>query len=236
STSTAGMVGITERGPVNVPILTTSYGEYVRWFGERLNPLDYANGTELHCFMAHGVEGFFTNGGKRVFVTRVLDVTKAENARTLLFGEGVASSAATQLIRGALVNAPTIYVADVSGFAVNDSIRIGSGSGAEYDEIQALPATASDVELRLPLSLSHAAGTTVDLLNAPVVGTAFTLSADANPGDSQITLGPLPLAGIAANDILQLGATATHDDEYVFVNTVDAVTGIVTLNTPLLVG
>ena len=38
STSTAGMIGVTERGPVNVPILITSYGEYVRWFGERLHP------------------------------------------------------------------------------------------------------------------------------------------------------------------------------------------------------
>src|SRR5947208_4912839 len=75
STSTAGAVGVTERGPVNVPILVTSYGEYVRWFGERLTPLDYANGGDLHCFLPHGVEGFFTNGGKRLFVVRVLDVT-----------------------------------------------------------------------------------------------------------------------------------------------------------------
>src|SRR5262249_50174594 len=195
STSTAGMVGITERGPVNAPILITSYGEYVRWFGERLTPQDYANGPELHCFLPHGVEGFFTNGGKRVFVTRVLDVTKAENAKTLLFGDGVPSSAATKLLRGSFVGGTSIYVADLTGFAANDSIRIGSGSGAEYGKIQALPGTASDVELRLPLSLSHPAGTTVDLLNPPVVATAFTLSAAAKPGDSQVTLGPLPLAG-----------------------------------------
>ena len=36
STSTAGMLGIAERGPVNVPILVTSYGEYQRWFGGAL--------------------------------------------------------------------------------------------------------------------------------------------------------------------------------------------------------
>ena len=130
STSTAGMVGVTERGPVNVPILITSYGEYVRWFGERLSQQDYSNGTDLHCYLPHGVEGFFTNGGKRVFVTRVLDVTKAEHAKTLLFGDGVASSAETQLLRGGLVSDGTIYVADTTGIAVNDSIRIGSGSEA----------------------------------------------------------------------------------------------------------
>ena len=47
STSTAGMIGITERGPANVPILVTSYGEYVRWFGARLNRTDFGD----HCYL-----------------------------------------------------------------------------------------------------------------------------------------------------------------------------------------
>ncbi|HLN83270.1 MAG TPA: phage tail sheath family protein, partial [Candidatus Binatia bacterium] len=62
STSTAGMIGVTERGPAGVPILVTSYGEYVRWFGERLNRADFGD----HCYLPHAVDGFFTNGGKRV--------------------------------------------------------------------------------------------------------------------------------------------------------------------------
>lgn len=64
STSTAGMIGVTERGPANVPILVTSYGEYVRWFGERLNRADFGD----HCYLPHAVDGFFTNGGKRVYI------------------------------------------------------------------------------------------------------------------------------------------------------------------------
>ena len=40
STSTAGMLGVTERGPANVPILVTSYGEFARWFGGRARPAD----------------------------------------------------------------------------------------------------------------------------------------------------------------------------------------------------
>src|SRR5262249_57337325 len=50
STSTAGMLGVTERGPVNVPILITSYGDYVRWFGERLRSALYSNGNDHHCY------------------------------------------------------------------------------------------------------------------------------------------------------------------------------------------
>ena len=42
STSTAGMIGLTERGPVNVPILITSMGEFTRWFGERLSIEEFA--------------------------------------------------------------------------------------------------------------------------------------------------------------------------------------------------
>lgn len=45
STSTAGMIGVTERGPVNVPILLTSLGDYMRWFGERLSFTDFPG----HC-------------------------------------------------------------------------------------------------------------------------------------------------------------------------------------------
>src|SRR5215210_5391626 len=69
STSTAGMLGVTERGPVDVPILITSFGEYTRWFGERLDQLLYSNANGHHCYLPPSVEGFFTNGGKRVYVT-----------------------------------------------------------------------------------------------------------------------------------------------------------------------
>ena len=224
------MVGVTERGPVNVPILVTSYGEYARWFGERLNPQDYSNGDERHCFLPHAVEGFFTNSGKRVYITRILDVMKAEHAKTLLYGAGVSPTALTQLLRGATVDS-TLYVASVALFAPTNSIRIGDGSGAEYGEIATLPATANDVALRLPLMLSHPAETPVDLLPAPTAGAPFTLDADAKAGDTEIRLaaGGAPAGG----DVLQLGATADNNDEYVFVARVNGATNVVTLKTKL---
>src|SRR5437016_2772132 len=81
STSTAGMVGVTERGPVNVPILITSFGEFTRWFGGYLSRLDFLE----HCYLPHAAEGFFTNGGKRLFVVRVLDTATAAFGETKLF-------------------------------------------------------------------------------------------------------------------------------------------------------
>src|SRR5215510_9332367 len=80
STSTTGVVGVTERGPVNVPILVTSKGEYWRWFGQTL---DRSFGP--HRYLPHAIDGFFTNGGKRVYVTRVIDTSLAAPARFSLF-------------------------------------------------------------------------------------------------------------------------------------------------------
>src|SRR4051794_30434359 len=91
STSTAGMIGVTERGPAHVPILITSYGEYVRWFGERLTIADFSNANGTHCYLPQAVEGFFTNGGRRVFIVRVLDTSKALPASTYLFDRGTAT-------------------------------------------------------------------------------------------------------------------------------------------------
>src|SRR5947207_12624260 len=84
STSTAGMLGVTERGPVNVPILVTSYGEYTRWFGGTLNIDDFSSPiTGVHGYLPYAVQGFFTNGGRRLFVVRIFSSTAADKAAAL---------------------------------------------------------------------------------------------------------------------------------------------------------
>lgn len=70
STSTAGMVGAAERGP-EYPNLIGSWIEFQRWYGS------YIPDTS---FLAYAVQGFFDNGGKRCFVTRV---TGASATRTI---------------------------------------------------------------------------------------------------------------------------------------------------------
>ena len=112
STSTAGMIGLTERGPVDVPILITSQGEFTRWFGERLSRDEFPD----RYYLPYAVEGFFTNGGKRLYLTRVLDTSAAVRATFQLFDRGTAASADTVLLRragessGTLANPPALYV------------------------------------------------------------------------------------------------------------------------------
>jgi phage tail sheath protein FI len=62
-TSTTGMVGLTERGPTAVR-LVTSWLEYGRWFGGHTDPSE--------SFLPYAVQGFFDNGGQRLFVSRVV--------------------------------------------------------------------------------------------------------------------------------------------------------------------
>ena len=70
STSTAGFVGLTERGPTR-PRLVTGWGDYVSWFGGLIDPGE--------SFLPWAVKGFFDNGGQRVFIARVVrnDATTA---------------------------------------------------------------------------------------------------------------------------------------------------------------
>jgi phage tail sheath protein FI len=61
-TSTAAFIGETERGSVK-PKLLTSYKDYLRSFGGTFGDEKY---------MPYAVNGFFENGGKRMFVCRAL--------------------------------------------------------------------------------------------------------------------------------------------------------------------
>src|SRR5215213_6690368 len=75
STSTAGMVGVTERGPNDVPVLITSFPEFQRLFGGYLDPRVFVNPGAIPsnlAYLPHAVEGFFQNGGQRLYVVRVI--------------------------------------------------------------------------------------------------------------------------------------------------------------------
>jgi uncharacterized protein len=65
-TSTTGMVGLTQKGPLNQPTLVTSFLEFKRLFGGYLD-ISYGD----YRYLPHAVEGFFQNGGKRVYINRV---------------------------------------------------------------------------------------------------------------------------------------------------------------------
>src|SRR5207245_1914045 len=81
STSTAGAVGVTRRGPsTGKPELVTSFADFVRMFGGYLDEpttsivnqwaLNAVEGGRWWLFPL-SVKGFFDNGGQRMYVKRV---------------------------------------------------------------------------------------------------------------------------------------------------------------------
>lgn len=68
-TSTAGFIGMTVKGPtVGAPALVTSFADFQRQFGGYLS--EYTHGQ--YRYLPFAVEQFFSNGGTRCFVTRVI--------------------------------------------------------------------------------------------------------------------------------------------------------------------
>ena len=67
-TSTAGFIGLAEKGPVEgAPLLVTSMRSFKQQFGGFLSEFGYGE----YRFLANSVEQFFDNGGTRCYVMRV---------------------------------------------------------------------------------------------------------------------------------------------------------------------
>jgi phage tail sheath protein FI len=116
STSTVGAVGMAVRGPTDgLPKLVTSFSEFQRIFGGYLPDTLGDN-----RFLAYAVQGFFENGGQRIYIKRVpgngAQVASSETAgaggamTTTLVGGLV-----TRLRRDALKDATKAELATVRG-------------------------------------------------------------------------------------------------------------------------
>lgn len=67
-TSTAGFIGLAERGPKEgLPQLVTNFADFRRKYGGYLSENEYGD----YRYLAYAVEHFFINGGGRCFVMRV---------------------------------------------------------------------------------------------------------------------------------------------------------------------
>jgi phage tail sheath protein FI len=250
STSIAGVVGVTERGPLDIPILVTSYGEFTNWFGGLLHEEDFGP----HRFLPHAVQGFFTNGGKQLYLTRVLDKTLAAPAAGDLFDRTApAPFADTRLLRaasestGTAANPPPLVVLPDPNLALNDWLRIGDGSAAEYRQIALVPANETVlVPLHLPLGHSHDDGgvNSAQQFTRALAGGVINVAAISNPGaqalDIDGAIGDVNALN-AADVLVEIGGAT---GEYRFVTAIADITpstagnlrARITLDAPLAFG
>ncbi|MEV6824474.1 phage tail sheath C-terminal domain-containing protein [Amycolatopsis sp. NPDC051102] len=160
STSTAGMAGVTVRGPATgKPRLVTNFLEYQRTFGGFLPEPEAAVRDAWADNPAEGgrwwlfplaVKGFFDNGGERLYVKRVVSRTAAAASGRL--GHGLvspivadAASGATSLQLGHLLGF-TGQGQQVAFFRGDDDQPLGTATVTAYDF------AARRVELDPPLS------------------------------------------------------------------------------------
>src|SRR5512146_1994344 len=73
STSAAAMVGIAERGPINKPVLVTSWEQFVNQFGSYITT----------GYLAYAARAFFDNGGAVLYVCRVAHQSDPTDRSTL---------------------------------------------------------------------------------------------------------------------------------------------------------
>nr|WP_298248534.1 phage tail sheath C-terminal domain-containing protein [uncultured Halomonas sp.] len=223
-TSTAGMIGMTARGPVNQPMLVTSQAGFSRVFGGLLDPLEFSAGRDA---LPYAAEGFFANGGGRLYVVRIVGETAAE--ATLDLEALDTSVAATPVLAAAAVvtgGTPitTLTLTDLNAVTAGMRLLIMDGVASEVVTI-----TADDFIPRLQLArgLRHSfvSGDTVTL---QAVTDVETLAQEAAAGDTVLVL-DAAVASLAVGNTIQVGAEETA--ELVEIDAIDAET--LTLGQPL---
>lgn len=171
STSTAGFVGVTQRGPVTgPPRLITSFPEFRRVFG---GYLDASWGDAR--FLPHAVQGFFENGGQRVYIKRVpgtgalpSSLNVADGIITRLRDDVLAGAKSARLVsqRGVTTGTNLTFRETVSGVVVAETRAVTS-----YD------ANTGEVKWVAPLGQSFTRdGASVEV-RAPAVGPTLSVTA-----------------------------------------------------------
>lgn len=186
STSTAGFVGYTRRGPVAggalpftmagvdtprdaAPALVTSFSDFVRTFGD---PWPLPDPTHNN-YLGHAVRGFFENGGKRAYISRVAqsDATAAQ----IPTAQGVA----LRLARAAKAGDHTVFMTSVRGVAKAAGSKVTFHQRATGTDIQTLTVDAIDVA---KASVTFTAALSAALDPAEVFATLENVAAPTGTG------------------------------------------------------
>jgi uncharacterized protein len=228
STSTAGMVGMTERGPLNTPTLTTSLGDYARKFGGALDPLTFTDGRDG---LPYAAEGFFNNGGARLYVVRIAGPAAVQSSLSLISADATVTSAAS-LAMGANKGAVDFILAGGAGLAANyaNTLILSDGDRNQSLTLKAATpfATLAYLSGGLPIDIPKTTPATskATVLTASAEG---VLALSAAAGTAVLTLEAAP--GYAANDFVLIHNAGAPDGnaEFAEVLSVNAGAKTVTL-------
>lgn len=171
-TSTAGFVGLAERGPVTgVPQLVTNFSDFKRTYGGYLSENEFGE----YRFLAYAVEHFFLNGGSRCFVSRVAPadakcatgsipetdpVLRFTAKNPGVWGDDIgitivaSSKAKTQVLE--IIGTPEekkYRVKNGAGFNVGDVIAFNNGKQIVYSKVEKKQDNVLTLSVQLPESV-----------------------------------------------------------------------------------
>ncbi len=150
STSTAGMVGMTKRGPIDgLPVLVTSFRDFRRKFG---GYFDFGPTFKGHQYLPYAVEGFFTNGGKRVYIKRVKGVNAKKSEKTPTQG-GLITRLKSDILAASLNKAKlsTLRAIKVGTQLTFTQVKNGITTGPETTTVTGYDRDSNEVTFSPPL-------------------------------------------------------------------------------------
>ena len=200
STSTIGMIGLTERGPVDTPTLVTSFGAFTRTFGGLLNQRVY---TDNRYALPNAVQQAFDNGAGRIYVNRIVGADATFGMVDLL-GNAVVDPAATALSTRAVAGATVLEIDDGANLGAGDSLLIQDGRRSEY-VLADSPPTAVGLALSGALHAAQPDAAPVVLQAAPGAGADLTagVTGDMSAGEG-LALDDATVAALGAGDIIEI--------------------------------
>ena len=207
STSTAGFVGLAERGPViGQPQLVTSFADYKRLYGGYLSETAYG----VNRFLPYAVEQFFQNGGSRAYIMRVAP----EGAQAAAIRSGVLTITAANPgswandLRVTIVPASkaksrvekvqdaTLTLKNAEGFNAGDVVELYDGKTTTYATVKRAMDNTVTLDSPCPAELADSKVDTNKYIRT------CEITINARLGDNMETYEALSLDPGAVNSIL----------------------------------
>ncbi len=202
STSTAGMVGVTQRGPVGSPVLVTSFGEFTRVFGGLLDHRVFTDGLDS---LPYAARGFFGNGGQRLYVSRIVG-PNAGRASVDLLAVPAAEGADTALASRGSEGDTLLSLDDGTNVGVGDTLLILDEQRSEYVTVESGP-VSSGLRLAGRLRGAVADGTSVTPLTVTEDTDLTEEITGAMAAGGGLALSGTAVAGLSAGDVLRIRST-----------------------------
>ncbi len=216
STSTAGFIGVAEKGPLNKPTLVVSFGEYLKVFGGYLDK----NTFENVWYLPYAVQGFFENGGKRVYITRVAGTSAVKSTGFIPDISGSDKSLVADVDSKEIM----MQLNNVAELVENDILLIKEDKKFEFIKYISL---AKKVTLNTPVNSSYLE--TTNMTKLKTTNTASTISIAIEAGASEFDVADASV--FAVDDVLFIDDE--NQSEICIITGIDSSTNTVTVKNAL---